>query len=281
LFFKKKDLEQEEKNKVVVHKFNNIMYISILLNCIYAVLCKGIGKAFMMLAIKKSLINLYPVYYWGAILGCIICFIAYRVIKTNSHVCWNLTFGLFAIAMFIFSVADGVHLFTIFGILMGIVSTMGMINMYYILGLIGKRYWNHLYVKLSILFIGLLGGISGTLFGSFFSNTNELKISISLSIISVIIVIILLMMSPILSNTYYKNEIYDEEKKDKNIKKYRLTKREGELCQLLIDGYTLRQASVMMGIRYYTANGYNKSIYRKMNINSKIELVNLLKNNNN
>lgn len=284
LFFKKDDLKKENidlnfnKNKI-----NKIMLLTIILNCVYAILCKGIGRAFVIMAIENISINLYPIYYVGAILGCLISYIVYKTNKTSTstYVSWNLIFGLFATSMFIYSVANYIILNEVFSFLMGIVSSMGMINMYYTLGIIGKKYSSHLYVKISIIFIGLLGGISGTIFGNSISHINKLETSITLSIISVLIIIIFLVISPSISKIYYNDKIDAKERKNNIIrnsaKKYKLSSREEELCKILIEGYTLRQASAMMGIRYYTANSYCKNIYKKLNINSKIELINKFK----
>jgi DNA-binding CsgD family transcriptional regulator len=268
IFFNLNDLESERK-KIVnsSKKLNKIMLLSIILNCVYAILCKGIGKAFVMTAINNSLLTLNPIYYIGAIFGCLLSFFINKLNKLSNYVLWNIIFGLFAISMFIYSVASSPGMYYVFGFIMGMVSTMGMINMYYALGVIGKKYWNHFFVKLTILFVGILGGVGGTIFGKIFNNINKTTTSSNLSIISVVVIIIFLMISPSLSNTYYNDEIDTKERKDNIIKnkfkKYKLTNKEEELCKILIEGYTLRQASAMMGIRYFTANSYYKNIYKK------------------
>jgi DNA-binding CsgD family transcriptional regulator len=54
---------------------------------------------------------------------------------------------------------------------------------------------------------------------------------------------------------------------------YALSKRESEVCDLLLQGYTLRQISVILPISYATVNTYCTSIYRKLGINSRTELL--------
>ena len=39
-------------------------------------------------------------------------------------------------------------------------------------------------------------------------------------------------------------------------RKYRLSKRETEVCRLLLQGYTLRQISAILSISYSTVNTY-------------------------
>jgi DNA-binding CsgD family transcriptional regulator len=63
-------------------------------------------------------------------------------------------------------------------------------------------------------------------------------------------------------------------------KKYRLTKREIEVCKLLLQGYTMRQISGILSLAYPTVNTYCTSVYRKLNINSRTELLLLFKDYN-
>lgn len=53
----------------------------------------------------------------------------------------------------------------------------------------------------------------------------------------------------------------------------RLTPKETEVCVLLLNGLTMRQISGALGIAYSTVNTYCTSIYRKLGINSKTELL--------
>lgn len=281
IFFNTADFKKQELNIIENKKLNKLMYFSIILNCTYAVLCKGIGRAFVMMVINEQSLSLYPIYYIGAIVGCFISHIINKIGKFGNYASWNVIYGLFTISMFIYTEAFSNIMYYIFSFLMGIVSTMGMINMYCSMSVIGKKYLNHLYIKLSILFIGVLGGISGTMFGNILGSLNKTKTSMTLSLISVFIIIIFLVVSPSLHQGYYYDEmIVKEREKNKfkdNIKKYNLSPREEELCVNIVNGYTLRQAAAIMGIKYFTANDYCKNIYKKFEVNSKIELINKLK----
>ncbi|HOV41912.1 MAG TPA: helix-turn-helix transcriptional regulator, partial [Oscillospiraceae bacterium] len=59
--------------------------------------------------------------------------------------------------------------------------------------------------------------------------------------------------------------------------KYKLSRREIEVCKLLLQGYTLRQISGILSIGYSTVNTYCTSIYRKTKINSRTELMQVFK----
>ena len=52
-----------------------------------------------------------------------------------------------------------------------------------------------------------------------------------------------------------------------------LTQRERDTFLLLLEGYTLRETAGRLGIGYSTANTYQTAIYRKLNVNSRAELI--------
>lgn len=284
IFFNNKDLSNEIPNTLFIPKTKSVMYVTILINCLYAFFCKGIGKAFLDTAVIISEKDLYSINYIGGLFGCIIYYLIYKFFKESNHFTWNFTFTTFIISLFILILADTLIRFNLFALLIGIASTMGMINMYYILGVIGKKYWNHTYVRCSIILIGLLGGLSGILAGKYVSNLNITSINSTVLIITVITIIILLALSPLLSKTYFKEEwSTDSEKPEvvndntQQFKKYKLTPKEIELCKLLIEGYTLRQSSTMMNIKESSIMGYQSKIYKKLKINSRTKLLEIFK----
>jgi len=52
-----------------------------------------------------------------------------------------------------------------------------------------------------------------------------------------------------------------------------LTKREWELVKILSDGYSNKVAADKLNVTYFTINQHLKNIYKKLNINSKSELI--------
>ena len=74
----------------------------------------------------------------------------------------------------------------------------------------------------------------------------------------------------------YREDISQESRLEAKLKDYKLTPAEVEVCLLLLEGYTLRQISGMQSKAYSTINTYCTSIYRKLKINSRVELLLLL-----
>jgi DNA-binding CsgD family transcriptional regulator len=167
-----------------------------------------------------------------------------------------------------------------FSVLLGLGSTVGMINMYYIIGVIGKKYDSMRYVQMSILFIGIFGGVSGIAVGNMISRGGTVEISISASIVSAVVMIAFMFVSPIMQRADYVNDWgLDSNHTEVGggrlalFKPYDLSKREAEVCDLLLQGYTLRQISAILPIAYSTVNTYCTSAYRKLGINSRTELL--------
>jgi DNA-binding CsgD family transcriptional regulator len=282
LYFKD-DAEIFENNEPV--EMPSRIYMTLVINCVFAVLCKGIAKGMLNSAAATSSMPVMNMYYMGGLVGCILYFTVYKRTQKAIHMAWNITFGSITMGFLCFSFISHIEVLTAaFSIFVGIGSTIGMINMYYILGVIGKKYNSFRYVRLSILFIGICGGLAGVLLGNLIYEVNAFNLSVISSLISAGIMIVFLMMSPILTRTYYSDEWADDSQKieiDKDhmsmFKKYALSKRETEVCKLLLEGYTLRQISAIISIAYPTVNTYCTSLYRKLKINSRTELFVLFK----
>lgn len=60
---------------------------------------------------------------------------------------------------------------------------------------------------------------------------------------------------------------------DKSMLADSLTPREKDTFLLLLEGYTLKETANRLGIRYSTANTYQTSVYRKLHVNSRAELI--------
>nr|WP_300094225.1 helix-turn-helix transcriptional regulator [Sedimentibacter sp.] len=282
LFFKEHDELHENKESV---EMPSRIYMTLVINCVFAALCKGIAKGMLNSAAATSSMPVMNIYYIGGLVGCILYFTVYKRTRNAIHLAWNITFGSMTMGFLCFSFMSHIEgLTAAFSVFTGIGSTMGMINMYYILGVIGKKYNSFRYVQLSILFIGICGGLAGVMLGNLIYEVDAFNLSVISSIISAGIMIVFLMMSPILTKTYYSDEWAEDSQRievDNDhmymFRKYSLSKRETEVCRLLLEGYTLRQISAIISIAYPTVNTYCTSLYRKLKINSRTELFVLFK----
>jgi DNA-binding CsgD family transcriptional regulator len=51
-----------------------------------------------------------------------------------------------------------------------------------------------------------------------------------------------------------------------------LSRREQEICAMLLEGRTIRQIALELNISFDTANSHYRSIYRKLGVSSKADL---------
>lgn len=286
LFFKKDSLPVDsDALDIDTPTFHSRIYLTLFFNCILAILCKGVGKGILNNATSTSE---YPVLMWhylGNFAGCIAYLAIYALSKKPFLWLGNITFGFFAMGIFCNAFAVQIPgLVVPFALLLGVANAVGMINIYYILGVVGKKYNSMRYLRLSIFFIGICGGISGVVLGNFVHHRNTFEVSIIASMVSVAVMLLFIMLSAVVSQAqYYDDWAKDSEKTDIDneqlhmFKKYQLSKREIEVCKLLLQGYTMRQISGILSIAYSTVNTYCTSLYRKLKINSRMELLLLFK----
>lgn len=284
LFFKDNWLASDEKS-VELPKFHKRIYLTLFFNCVFAILCKGVGKGIINVIAGGTNIPVVMWYYIGGLIGCFVYFVIYGLISKAFIWLGNITFGLFSMGLFCNVFIGEIPSMAIpFAILFGISSTVGMINMYYIIGVVGKKYDSMHYMKLSVFLIGICGGISGVVLSNLIQSFNTVFFSAAVSIVSMAVMLLFIMSSPLVSQSYYHDDwAKDSEKRDIDndqcniFKKYGLSKREIEVCKLLLQGYTLRQISGILSIAYSTVNTYCTSSYRKLGINSRTELMVMFK----
>lgn len=60
---------------------------------------------------------------------------------------------------------------------------------------------------------------------------------------------------------------------DKQVQVSQLTPREHDLYLLLLEGFTLKESAKQLSIKYSTANTHMTSIYRKLGVKSRAELI--------
>lgn len=76
----------------------------------------------------------------------------------------------------------------------------------------------------------------------------------------------------ILEDAISENEdLNDNEEKLKRVSM--LTPREYEVYLLLVEGYTLKECASQLSIKYSTANTHMTSIYKKLDVNTKANLI--------
>lgn len=284
IFFKKSSIEDYANKLINYPEITPRIYLTLLNNCVIAILCKGVGKGVLNIT-AETYRGVHIWYYIGGVIGCIFYFNINAVFKNAFIWLNNITFSTIAMGLLCNAFVDDMpQLRVVFAILLGVGGTIGMINMYYVLAVVGKKFNSMRYVKLSIFLIGTCGGIVGLLLGNLISKINTAQVSIIASIgTKALLLVFLILTSNLIQNQKYSDWVKDagrteiDNKKKDIFAEYNLSRREAQVCKLLLEGYTLRQVSAVLALAYSTVNTYCTSSYRKLDINSRAELLLIFK----
>lgn len=220
-------------------------------------------------------------YFGGIVAGLLLVLLLQKGLKLNICLMLNLSMALMAMGFVISTVARDYPIAFLFtAICFGIAYSIGMVNIYYLAGLMAKKLQNITFYRIGIILSAVYyfyGYGTVQIFG------NALPI---ISILSVCVVILFFTLSPVFMRLLYDGEWIDdsyrqdvtfESRLRMKLKDLKLSPKETEVCELLLRGYTLRQTAAMLEIAYPTANTYCTALYRKLNINSRTELTLLFK----
>lgn len=279
-FFRRTDLVGE-KTGHEAGAFPARIYLTVVFNCIVAVLCKGAGQGVLNAAARSAPHGLLAWHYAGGLAGCVLFLGIYAFSRRAFLWLGNLTFASVTMGLVCNAFSGQLPgLNPVFAFLLGIGNTVGMINMYYIIGVVGKKYDSMRYLKLSIPLIGICGGVSGIGVGNLVSHAGIFGVSAAAALVSGVLMLVLMAFSPLMTNARFENDwAKDSQRTDTGLgeltlfETHRLTRRETQVCRLLLQGYTLRQISGILSIAYSTVNTYCTSAYRKLGVNSRTELL--------
>jgi len=230
-------------------------------------------------------IGFEPYYFAGVVLGILIIVVFQIILKNELYYLLNLSFACAALG-FVSSalcISNQVYAFPSF-VFFGLSYVLGFVNIYYLAGFMAKKFRSIVYYKTGILLSSVfyLAAILVTqLFERLRQNSFENLIAFS-AFSSVSVLIVFLLSTPFFLKNLssrewmddtYRIDITYETRLGAKLKDYNLSPREAETCEKLLEGFTLRQISAMMGISFSTVNTYCTSIYKKLNINSRTELL--------
>lgn len=275
---------EKEEHANHAPKISKTIYFSLLINCFFMIFCRGVGRAFLLLANDMYSFDLEIYYYGGGVIGIILVILIYTFIKRCNSITWNIVFSSFVLAAFLYMWPDSLIIKKMYALFLGTGIMMGIISMYYILGIISKKYWNFSYVKYNILIVDVLGCCLGTTLGNYIYKFGTIEINNIILTISVFMTLILLVISPILVTTFFNGKWNKDSRKAKidnlNIRRYLLydlTPKEIVVCNYLIDNLTTRQIAANMNISENTVKFHKKQIFKKLDINSKEEILKKIK----
>ncbi len=232
-----------------------------------------------MSELSKNQIESY--YFYGIMAGLVVVLLLQNRFSMNICVMLNLSFAFLAVG-FVTNIIQIQYPYVglVSAVCFGIAYSIGFINIYYLTGFMIKKFQS-----ISFYRVGILLSTLYYLVTSLFVQSRLMVSSILMAFVSICIVILFFIMSPLFIKMLYSGEWIDDtyredvtqcSRLEAKLKDYKLTPAEMEVCRLLLDGYTLRQISGIETKAYATINTYCTSIYRKLNINSRTDLLVLL-----
>ncbi len=224
-------------------------------------------------------------YFLGIVIGLALILVMQTRFSVNICIMLNLSFALLTVGF----VTDIVRIHypsagLVTAVCFGLAYSIGIVNTYYLAGFMIKKFQS-IYFYLTGFLLSSACYMATSIFVKFFGQGDHLVSSILMAFVSICIVILFFILSPFFIRMLYSGEWIDDtyredvsrcSRLEARLRDYRLTPAEIEVCSLLLEGYTLRQISGMLSKAYATINTYCTSIYRKLNINSRTELLVLL-----
>lgn len=233
--------------------------------------------------LSKSEIERY--YFFGIIVGIAVVLLLQKHFMINICNMLNVSFALLTIG-FVFDIISfqtskaGLMAAACFGNSYAV----GIINIYYLAGFMTKKFQSIHFYRIGIVLSTLYYFTAFIVLEVF--RENEIVPPTFMALACVCIVIFFFIMTPFFVKMLYTGEwIEDSYRQDvtrcsrleAKLMDYKLTSAEIEVCRLLLEGCTLRQISGIQSKAYATVNTHCTSIYRKLNISSRAELLILLK----
>jgi len=229
--------------------------------------------------------NLESYYFLGVVLGIAIVVLLQKRFLINICNMLNISFALLAMGF----VADIVsHEQSSAGLVcvicFGASYAIGFVNIYYLAGFMAKKFRSVIFYRVGII-LSTVYYLLAFVVLEVSSNSEILASATFMASISIAIVILFFILSPFFIKMLYSGEWIDDayrldvtncSRLEAKLRDYKLTPAEIEVCNLLLDGCTLRQIAGIQSKAYATINTYCTAIYRKLGINSRTELLLLL-----
>ena len=224
-------------------------------------------------------------YFFGILIGIFIIIFLQKRFSINICNILNISFAFLAMGFVVDIVSiQNTEAALISALCFGCSYSIGLVNIYYLAGFMAKKFQSIKFYKVGMV-LSTIYYIIAFLAIEFFEDFQLIAPPIFMALISTLIVVIFFVLSPFFIKLLYSGEwIDDSYRKDvttcsrleAKLKDYKLTPAEMEVCALLLEGYTMRQIAGMQSKAYATINTYCTSIYRKLHINSRAELILIL-----
>lgn len=221
-------------------------------------------------------------YFFGIMLGTAAVVLLQKHFSINLCNMLNISFALLAVGFTANIIShENSGAAVVSAVCSGISYAVGIVNIYYLVGLMTKKFQSITFYRAGII-LSAIYYFAAFIVLEVLKDSRILAPSTFIAFTSICIVVLFFVLSPFFIKMLYSGEWIDDSYRsdvtecsrlEAKLKDYKLTPAEIEVCKLLLDGCTLRQISGIQSKAYATINTYCTSIYRKLNINSRTELL--------
>lgn len=274
-FFEKTD---GKADVAVAEPFQRKLYFPLILACVGGIsaVCSAMivaGKLAACLAYAKYF------FYGGAALGTVVYFLEYRFLPKPATGTLATGFASAALGIFCYTFSKTESVRYLAAVFAGGTFDICMMNLYYILCNIIKKYKDSPMFKTAPIvsnFVGLAITVIAT-FVTLYAGDVAIKAVLAVCLLGDVLV---LATSPFWENgvsVTAKQEEYvrfdTTLTKEQAYRSAGLTEKEMEVAALLLDGLSLREIASKLYISENTAKTHRTSVYRKMQVSSREELL--------
>ena len=278
-----------------------ITYFSLWLNFAFAAAVLGGGLLVLSRIARESPAAHYSMEYIGILLGGLIYLAVFAALRDSLRVTWPVTFSAFFLAMFLHALwSESRTLSMTSALLIGLSMAVGLLNMFYNFGVVGKefRMRAHMVETLGFAFIGsslcvVIARTAPTLASE--------SVAVGAMIASALVLVGYFVSAPILNRSYFAEDwVTDSEYAEVGMAAQARREREAqkatpELVEKLFEDFITRAHTLtpteLVVFRYYTQGktaeeilalmfiapgtlkNHNTHMFRKLQVSSRDELM--------
>ncbi len=205
----------------------------------------------------------------GILVGVVIIMVIQYFLHNSAWHTWN-AFLLAVTAGMAFLIPEPVTFPIIGAFICGVAICIGNTATNYILGGVAYKYAHPIFFRLLcgiMVIYYLVGSTVADLFNRLFpAQYGYITFGVSIGFIFISVI-----LSPVLYNKLFAAKWSDNKQKQADFDKYKLTPREKELATLLLTGMAQKNIAIEMGISYSTMKFHLNNLYRKLEVQSRVE----------
>ena len=270
--------KSDEPFAIVSEPFHKKLYVPLILACFGAFfsVCSGMS---IIAAVTVSLPDARFFYYGGAVLGAVAYYLLYRFADKPATLTLTAGFASSSLCIALFLAAKSAAFYYVSAVFGGAAFNFCMMNLYYILCTIIKKYSSSNMLKVAPItmnFVGILTAIAYWAVCRYLSPDALYIILVVCLAGNLVILATCALWEKGLSLTARQEEYVRLDTIVTRAQAYEivgLTEKEKEVAECLLEGLSLKEIAAKLFVSENTVKTHRSNVYRKMEVSSREELV--------